>query len=112
MVMEAEGVAIPENAKTTIYIAGMDEKTREFAFKLSTLLRNNGISAECDLMERSVKAQFKYADKLGAKFVAVIGENELASGEVNLKKMVDGTQAAVKFEDIYSYLFQTIKEDK
>lgn len=104
MVMEAEGVTIPENKKTAIYIAGMDEKTREFAFKIVNQLRNNGVSAECDLMERSVKAQFKYADKLGAEYVAVIGENELNSGEVNLKKMADGTQETVKFENIYAYL--------
>ena len=104
MVMEAEGITIPEKAKTRIYIAGMDEKTREFAFKTANELRNNGISAECDLMERSVKAQFKYADKLGAEYVAVIGENELSSGEVNIKKMSDGTQQAVKFENIYAYL--------
>ncbi|MDE7438924.1 MAG: histidine--tRNA ligase [Clostridia bacterium] len=104
MVMEAEGIKIPENKKTRIYIAGMDEKTREVAFKVTNLLRNKGINAECDLMERSVKAQFKYADKLGAEYVAVIGEDELNSGEVNLKKMSDGTQQAVKLEDIYSYL--------
>lgn len=104
MVMEAENVTIPENKKIGIYIAGMDEKTRETAFKLANQLRVNGVSAECDLMERSVKAQFKYADKLGAEYVAVIGENELLSGEVNLKKMSDGTQSAVKFENIYAYL--------
>ncbi|MDE6585538.1 MAG: histidine--tRNA ligase [Clostridia bacterium] len=103
MVMEAEGVTIPENKKTRIYVAGMDEKTREFAFKLANALRQKGVSAECDLMERSVKAQFKYADKLGAEYVAVIGENELNSGEVNLKKMSDGTQDTVKIADIYSY---------
>ena len=104
MVMEAEGVNIPEPQKIGIYVAGMDEKTREFAFKLTNQLRLNGISAECDLMERSVKAQFKYADKLGAQYVAVIGENEVTSGSVNIKKMSDGTQQAVKFADIITYL--------
>lgn len=104
MVMEAEGVTIPENQKPRIYIAGMDEKSREYAFKIANRLRLKGISAVCDLMERSVKAQLKYADKLGAEYVAVIGGNELLSGEVNLKNMNDGTQCAVKFEDIYSYL--------
>ncbi len=109
MVMEAEGVTIPEMPKTRIYIAGMDEETRELAFKTVNMLRNNGISAECDLMERSVKAQFKYADKSGAEYVAVIGENELASGEVNLKKMSDGTQQLVKISEICTYLKKEIK---
>ena len=104
MVMEAEGVNIPEAQKTRIYVAGMDEKTREAAFKIVNLLRLKGISAESDLMERSLKAQFKYADKLGAQYVAVIGENELASGEVNIKKMSDGTQQTVKISEIYTYL--------
>ena len=109
MVMEAEGVNIPEPKKTRIYVAGMDEKTREAAFKIANSLRKSGISAECDLMERSVKAQFKYADKLGAEYVAVIGENELLSGEVNIKKMSDGTQQAVKINNIYSYLTEEKK---
>ena len=51
-------------------------------------------------MNRSVKAQFKYADKLGAEYVAVIGESELSNGEVNLKNMKDGTQEKVKFENL------------
>ena len=104
MVMEAEVVNIPEPQKNRIYVAGIDEKTRELAFKIVNGLRNKGISAESDLMDRSIKAQFKYADKLGAQYVAVIGENELNSGIVNVKKMSDGTQTAVKIEDIYTYL--------
>ncbi len=55
-------------------------------------------------MGRSVKAQFKYADKSGAEYVAVIGENELISGEVNVKKMSDGTSELVKINDLSTYL--------
>lgn len=55
-------------------------------------------------MERSVKAQFKYADKSGAHYVAVIGGNELAANTVNIKNMADGTQTAVNLNEIYSYL--------
>lgn len=104
MVMEAEGIEIPESKKVRVYIAGMDENTREAAFKIASDLRSLKISAECDLMERSLKAQFKYADKLGAEYVAVIGESELASGEVNLKNMSDGTQRLIKISDLSSYL--------
>ena len=82
----------------------MDEKSRAEAFKIAHVLRNSGISAEIDHMERSVKAQLKYADKLGAKFVAVIGESELQSGEVNIKNMSNGTSEAVKISEIYAYL--------
>ncbi len=54
-------------------------------------------------MARSVKAQLKYADKIGAKHVAVIGESEMQSGEVSLKKMSDGSVRTVKIDDLYKY---------
>ena len=104
IVMENTGAAFPEEDKPLIYIAGMDNETRGKAFEIASDLRGKGIIAEIDHMSRSVKAQFKYADKLGAKFVAVIGGDELLSGEVNLKNMTDGAQDRVKFEDIYTYL--------
>lgn len=104
LLMENTGASFPEAPKPRIYIAGMDEQTRSKAFEIATALRLKGISAEIDHMNRSVKAQLKYADKLGAKFVAVIGGNELESGEVNIKNMKDGTQTAVNFNDIVSYL--------
>ena len=101
----------PEEPKPLIYLAGMDEKSRAEAFKIAHALRNSGISAEIDHMERSVKAQLKFADKLGAKFVAVIGESELQSGEVNLKNMSDGSAVAVKIDEIRTYLNKEIKND-
>lgn len=104
LLMENTGVSFGERQKPRIYIAGMDEKTRAAAFKTAADLRLKGIKAEIDHINRSVKAQLKYADKLGAEYVAVIGENELLSGEVNLKSMKDGTQVAVKINDIYTYL--------
>lgn len=104
IVMENTGAHFPEADKPLIYIAGMDEETRNKAFSVAAELRQNGIIAEIDHMSRSVKAQLKYADKLGAKYVAVIGGDELANGSVNLKNMSDGTQCAVKFGDIYTYL--------
>ena len=104
LLMENTGASFGEEQKPRIYIAGMDTDSRAAAFKIATELRLKGIRTEIDHMNRSVKAQFKYADKLGAEYVAVIGGNELANGEVNLKNMNDGTQVSVKFEDIYSYL--------
>ena len=74
------------------------------AFKTVCFLRSKGIAAETDHTGRSVKAQFKYADKLGVKFVAVIGGDELASGEIKIKNMSSGEQTAVKCADIYAYL--------
>jgi histidyl-tRNA synthetase len=60
-------------------------------------LRKSGISCEVDHMERSIKAQFKYADKIGAKYVAVIGGSELEEGVMNVKCMQDSSQERVEF---------------
>ena len=104
LLMENTGASFPAAQKPLIYVAGMDDITRAKAFEIVAELRLNGINAEADLMERSVKAQFKYADKSGAHYVAVIGGNELAANTVNIKNMADGTQTAVNLNEIYSYL--------
>jgi histidyl-tRNA synthetase len=104
MLMENTSAAFPEEQKPDIYIAGMDKATRAKAFALANELRASGICAEIDHMERSVKAQFKYADKIGAKYVAVIGESEIERGACQLKKMADGTTNEVAFGDILHYL--------
>jgi histidyl-tRNA synthetase len=102
LLMENSGVAFPEDSVPDIYIAGMDKLGRDKAFSLACSLRARGAIVEIDHMERSVKAQLKYADKLGARYVAVIGESELSSGSVNLKKMSDGSTKSVAFDDIYN----------
>ena len=103
IVMEQSGVEIPEPKKPTVYIAGMDGACRQKAFELAIALRSKGIFVEIDHMERSVKAQFKYADKLGAKYVAVIGGNELEEGRANVKCMATGTSESVAFADMATY---------
>ena len=108
MVMEAEGAALPEPKHIACYLAGMDDKSREKAFLLANELRRAGVSAETDLMERSVKAQFKYADKIGARFVAVIGENELNEGAAEVKDMKTSSPEKVKFEELRQYLLRRI----
>ena len=83
----------------------MDEKCRVAAFKIASEMRAEHMSAEVDHMNRSVKAQLKYADKIGAEYVVVIGENELASGEITVKRMSNGSQRIVKLEDLKTYLW-------
>ena len=104
LLMENTGAQFPEERKPDLYLAGMDGATRAKAFSLACEIRRGGASVETDLMERSVKAQFKYADKIGARFVAVIGESEMQEGAVNIKKMADGTQTEVAFADILNFL--------
>ena len=104
LLMENTSVPFPAAPVPDIYIAGMDDESRAKAFALAGQLRSQDVSAECDLMERSVKAQLKYADKLGATFVAVIGENELKEGAVNVKKMADGSSQNVPFDGLCNYI--------
>ncbi len=104
LLMENTGIPFPEAPVPEVYIAGMDDASRAKAFSLVNGLRTQGISAEGDLMARSVKAQLKYADKLGAKYVVVIGGTELETGVCNVKKMSDGSVTCVPFADIYAFL--------
>ncbi|MBR2375891.1 MAG: histidine--tRNA ligase, partial [Clostridia bacterium] len=106
IVMEQTGVKIPEPETPTVYLAGMDGECRKKAFEVATELRKAGIRAEIDYMDRSVKAQFKYADKIGAKYVAVIGGNELQEGVMNVKNMATGESEKVAFANANAYFCQ------
>ena len=82
-------------SSSDIYIAPLGENASSFAFSLAQKLRNMGISAETDICGRSLKAQMKYADKTGAKFVLVIGDNEIAENEAELRNMRNGERAKI-----------------
>ena len=80
---------LPVNASPALYIAPMGEKAAVYALATVEKLRNKGIYAECDIASRSLKAQMKYADKIGAEYVLVVGDNELEIGKALLKNMRD-----------------------
>lgn len=101
---EAQGIAFEENDSVKIYLAGMSDAANEKIAKICYDLRLNGIGCETDLMNRSFKAQMKYAGKSGIPYLAVIGDDELASGKVNIKKMEDGTAEPVDIDKIADYL--------
>ena len=100
MLLENTGKNIENPNTVQVYFAPMGEKENEKAFELCTLLRAKGIIADFDHMGRGIKAQFKYADKIGAKYVAVIGSNELENGVVKLKNMTDGSETEVEFSQL------------
>ncbi len=85
-----------------IYIANIGESANICATKLVNDLRKNDVFAEKDICERSLKAQFKYADKQGAKFVITIGDDEVKNNEAKMKNMVTGEEFDIKLtvEDI------------
>ena len=104
LVLENSGVEIPQKDRLEIYIAPMGEEAKIKAFEIVNGLRKRGIIAETDHMDRGIKAQFKYADKIGAEFVGVIGSDELARGVVKIKNMADGTESEVAFDNVAEFL--------
>ena len=104
LVMESEGKLPAPEEGVDCYLAGMDASSRERAFLLANELRRQGVSCETDLMERSVKAQFKYADKTGARFVAVLGERELLEDAAEVKDMKTSSSERVKLEELANYI--------
>ena len=85
---------IPEPRPVGVYLAAMGEAARGVGVRLVKALRDAGIKAEFDHVGKSFKAQFKYADKLGARFVAILGDDEVKNGVVKLKNMETGEEAA------------------
>lgn len=88
----------------TVYVAPMGDDARVKAFELVSMLRKSCVIADTDYMNRGIKAQFKYADKLGARFVAVIGSDELSRGAVKLKNMLSGEEKEVPFQELAEFL--------
>ena len=109
LLLENTGKTIPAEAPVGAYVAGLDEEGRKAAFALADALRRAGVSAEIDHAARSVKAQFKYAGKIGARFVVVIGSNELESGEYTVKDMSDSSSENVKAEEVAAYLKEKLQ---
>ncbi len=87
---------IPEiDSSADIYIAPLGDAAAKKAFVLAEGLRGKGIAAETDICSRSLKAQMKYADKTGAKFVLVLGDNEIAEGSAVLQNMRTGEKIKI-----------------
>ncbi len=104
MVAENQGIVIPKPVAMDVYIANLGEVAAKEALRLLSLLRNNGIKAEKDYMSRSLKAQMKYANKMNARYVAVIGEDEIANNRVKVKNMSDGMEEEIVLSELTAYL--------
>ena len=98
MLLKNEGIEIPKPLWYEVFVTYMGEN-RPAAFALVQQLRKAGIRADLDHCGRSLKAQFKYANKTGAPITAVIGDEEAADGTVKLKRMADGEEKTVAAAD-------------
>ena len=97
-VMKERGL-FPEPDRQGVYVAAMGQGAVLAANRLASDLRGLGIRAETDLMDRSLKAQMKYADKTNARFVVVLGDNEVESGNVTVKDMSGGDPIPTTLSD-------------
>lgn len=107
LLMEAQGVPFPEPKKCDVYLVSMGEEAGLKAAALAEQLREEGLSAQFDTVGRGLKAQMKYADKIGAAYTVALGDAELESRRVNLKNMRDGTQTELDLDDFVG-AFQSI----
>lgn len=103
MLMEQKGVNFPNEEGVKVFIASQGDRGYKKAFELCHKLRCLKITAETDHMSRSFKSQFKYADKINAEYVIAIGDNEIESGIVAVKKMSDGSTENVEIDKIIEY---------
>lgn len=102
LLLDAQGVELPAENKCNLYLASAGDEAAIFCAVLTNRMRQEGLFVLTDTVGRGIKAQMKYANKIGAEYVAVIGDNELASSSAELKNMETGecTQIALdNFED-------------
>ncbi|MDE5764480.1 MAG: histidine--tRNA ligase [Ruminococcus sp.] len=112
LVMDKQGCDYLAPKKCDIYFATMGENALEKAMELSKSLRGFGYFAEYDMMGRGLKAQMKYANKIGAMFTVVLGDNELSDGKVRLKEMEKGTETVIALDDKFASSFEEIYFNK
>ena len=86
----------------------MGNKALSKAITLTKSLRDEGFWAEYDVMDRGLKAQMKYADKVGAEFSMVLGDNELQTNKANLKNMATGEQVEISLGESFIDEFSNI----
>lgn len=108
LTMQSQGCEFEQPPKCELYIAPMGENAAMAAASLVSELREDGLYTEYDLIGRSLKAQMKYADKIGAKFVLVLGDNELEQKLVRVKNMKSGEQTELPLDESFSDRFTDV----
>ncbi|MGN1112796.1 MAG: histidine--tRNA ligase [Acutalibacteraceae bacterium] len=110
--LEAEGVEIPKPDECGLYIAVMGDSAQAKAFDLLGQVRSCSIHAETDIVGRSLRAQMKYADKIGAKFSLVLGDNEIAENKAELKNMETGEKRKINLDSRFADEFIAVYCDE
>ncbi|MBQ7352324.1 MAG: histidine--tRNA ligase [Clostridia bacterium] len=105
--LENKGIEIPQKNTLDVYVASNTDN-ENYIIKFISSLRKKGFGVESNLMDRSLKSQFKYADKIGAKFVIAIGDDEINENKLTIKNMSTGEQIKIWSNDIEEYLEKNV----
>ncbi len=108
LVLESQKTQLPEEPKCDIYFAPMGENAKLKATELCAALRAEGFCVLTDICGRGLKAQMKYADKIGARFTAVIGDNEIENGNIKLKNMKTGEETELDLNNLTDAVYSVV----
>jgi len=111
MVMEQNGFVFPE-PEIDVFLVALDEQSRKWAFKESYALRAAGLAVDIDYADRSIKAQMREANRQRARFVVIIGEEELATETASIKNMQSGEQLNISFVELQQFLMDNIEKSR
>ncbi len=106
MLLDSIGVNIENDDRPDIFVISQNQVLTDKCRDVVMMLRKNGIAADTDNTGRSLKAQFRYADKLAAKYVVVIGDTEASTGVVTVKKLADGTSEQTTIDNLVNYILE------
>ncbi len=106
LALQATGFAFPPSSRCDLFVAAVDGSVRNEVFRLVQECRDAGLAAEMDHQQRSMKGQFKLADKLGAAIVAVLGPDEFAAGTVTIRNMKTHGEHEIALDGLKSLLGQ------
>jgi histidyl-tRNA synthetase len=106
--LEAEEIKLPVDEGIDCYLVALGEEAKDYSVGLLHKLRMAGFSAERDYLDRKIKTQFKAADRMNARYVAVLGEDELKAGKINVKSMETGDQSEVSLDSFIDQLKELI----
>lgn len=109
MLMDKQGIEIPKPSSCDLYVATMGDKAKEKAFSLIKSVRDCGLIAETDVVGRGLRPQMKYADKIGAKFSLVLGDNEIEQNSAEVKNMTTGEKTTLALDETFAEKFSILQ---
>ncbi|MFC0561847.1 histidine--tRNA ligase [Halalkalibacter alkalisediminis] len=104
MALKAKNQVIPSAPKLDCYVVSLGDEAKDKTVELVHQLRKAGLSADKDYLDKKMKAQFKAADRLEARYTAILGDNELTEGKINVKDMETGDQVEVELGAFINYI--------